>query len=103
MQLVYMHRKFHSKIYFQGFEKTFTDQNKRWIRLASLYPERIDYVEFYRNGVIFDIAYEEPYYTLHKTTWIQDGVELTGSDEEWRVEVHLHSGEIIEKFASVIM
>ena len=51
------------QFYLQGFEENNTTQNKRWIRLASLYPERIDYVEFFRNGQRFDIAFEEPYYT----------------------------------------
>ncbi len=58
------------QFYFQGFEKAYTYQGQRWIRLASLYPERIDYVEFFRNGELFDITFEEPYYSLHQTTWI---------------------------------
>ena len=86
---------------FQGFEQHFTYQNKRWIRLASLYPERIDYVEFYRNGVLFDVAFEEPYYTLHRTTWIQDGVVITNLDEKWKAVVHLHSGDVIERTPSI--
>lgn len=35
------------QFYLQGLEKDMTYENKRWIRLASLYPEKIDYVEFF--------------------------------------------------------
>ena len=80
----------------QGFEENYTYENKRWIRLASLYPEKIDCVEFYRNGEFFDIAYEEPYYVNHKETWIQEGVEMTNI-EKWRAVIHLHSGEVLER------
>lgn len=85
------------QFYFQGFEASNTDQNKRWIRLASLYPERIDYVEYYRNGALFDMAFEEPYYPLHQTTWIQDGVTHSDQQEEWLALIYLHSGEVIER------
>jgi hypothetical protein len=80
-----------------GFEPDFTYMNKRWIRLASLYPEKIDFVDFYRNGALFDTAYEQPFYVLHRTTWFQDGVEVTYTDDEWTAVIHLHSGEIIER------
>jgi hypothetical protein len=89
------------QFYFQGFEARNTDQNQRWFRLASLYPERIDYVEYFRNGEFFDVAFEEPYYPLHKTTWIQDGVTLSGKQEAWKAVAHLHSGDVIERTAMV--
>ena len=87
---------FEAQFYLQGFEEANTYQNKRWIRLASLYPEKIDYVEFYRNGRFYDIAYEEPYYINHRQTWIQQGVEMTDT-ERWRAVIHLHSGDILER------
>ena len=87
---------FEAQFYLQGFEENYTYENKRWIRLASLYPEKIDCVEFYRNGEFFDIAYEEPYYVNHKETWIQEGVEMTNI-EKWRAVIHLHSGEVLER------
>jgi len=87
---------FEEQFYLQGFEEANTYQNKRWIRLASLYPEKIDYVEFYRNGRFYDIAYEEPYYVNHQQTWIQQGVEMTDT-ERWKAVIHLHSEDILEK------
>lgn len=89
------------QFYLQGLEVTNTYQNQRWIRLASLYPERIDTVEFYRNGEFFAIAFEEPYYPLHETTWIQKGVTVTGQREEWLARAHLHSGDVIERIAEI--
>ena len=88
---------FDEQFYLQGFEKHATYHGKRWIRLASLYPEHIMFVKFYRNGKLFDIAYEEPFYTQHRTTWIQESVELSGDVEEWKSFIHLHSGKVLEK------
>jgi hypothetical protein len=85
------------QFYLQGFETSCTYHNKRWIRLASLYPERIDYVEFFRDGELFDLAFEEPYYTLHRTTWIQEGVPDIEPYQKWRAVIHLHSGEVLVK------
>lgn len=89
------------QFYLQGLEPPNTYQNQRWIRLASLYPERIDTVEFYRNGELFDVAFEEPYYPLHETTWIQKGVTVAGQREEWLARAYLHSGDVIERTAEI--
>ena len=87
---------FEEQFHLQGFEKNSIYQNKRWIRLASLYPEKINYVEFYKNGQFYDIAYEEPYYVNHRQTWIQEGVGVRTGDN-WKVLVHLHDGKVLEK------
>ena len=52
---------FEEQYYLQGFEPEMTVDKKRWIRLASLYPESINYVEFYKNGKLVDIAYMSRY------------------------------------------
>lgn len=87
------------QFYLQGFEPNVTYQGQRWPRLASLYPERIDTVTYFRNGEFFDIAFEEPYYPLYQTTWIQDGIPMGNQPETWRAEIHLHNGEVIERTA----
>ncbi|MDF1514059.1 MAG: cellulase family glycosylhydrolase [Anaerolineae bacterium] len=87
--------------YLQGLEPNTSTQGKRWIRLASLYPEHIDMVEFYRNGELFDIAFEEPFYTLHRQTWIQEGIEICNKKENWHAVAYLHSGKVVEKTAVV--
>lgn len=88
--------------YLQGFEPLITVDNKRWIRLASLYPESINYVEFYRNGQLLDIAYDEPFMVNYESTWIQGPCYITPEDKEWKARVFLRSGEIIEKTKTFI-
>ncbi|TFH05749.1 MAG: hypothetical protein E4H09_01490 [Spirochaetales bacterium] len=89
------------QFYFQGFEQELSYQGKRWIRLAALYPERIDSVKFYRNGEFVDMAFEEPFYIFHHDTWSQGGVAVTGAREEWTAAITMHSGETIERHAVV--
>jgi len=87
--------------YLQGFEPHVTLDNKRWIRLASLNPETIDYVEFFRNGELVDIAYNEPFMILNDTTWIQEGWVMGPDDKEWRAVIHLAGGGIVERTVEV--
>ncbi|TDF91137.1 hypothetical protein [Paenibacillus piri] len=83
--------------YLQGFEPLITIENKRWIRLASLYPETVNYVEFYRNGILIDTAYNEPFMIQNETTWIQQPWIMTSEDKEWTAKVFLADGRIIER------
>ena len=85
------------QFYLQGFEPHITVDNKRWIRLASLYPERINYVEFFRNGQRVDYAYNEPFMILNDTTWIQHAWTVDADDKEWKAIIHLADGHIVEK------
>lgn len=75
-----------SLTYLQGLEAHMTVDDKRWIRLASLYPETIDYVEFYYDGKLYERAYDEPFMVNFKWNWLQFAVE--GTDPElWSVKV----------------
>ena len=87
--------------YLQGLEPGWEDNGQRWIRLASLYPENINYVDFYRNGELFYTAYDELFSINFITNWRQGGVEVRPDDKEWRAEIHLRNGEVIERTASV--
>lgn len=84
------------KYYFQGFKPDTVLGNKRWIRLASLYPETINYVEFYKNGKLYDISYEEPFMVNYRTTWIQMPVKAEPGDE-WKAKIFLTDGKVIER------
>ena len=88
---------FEEQYYLQGFEPLIIVDNKRWIRLASLYPESINYVEFYRNGGLVDIAYDEPYMVNNESSWIQGPSIITDEDKEWKAKIFLRDGSIIEK------
>jgi len=86
---------FEEQYYFQGFEKNMAVGNRRWLRVASEFPETIDKVCFYRNGELLYIAYDEPFFLYYQTTWMQESVEVLPGDE-WRAEVHLRTGEVLD-------
>ena len=88
---------FEDQYYLQGFEPNMTVNNKRWIRLASLYPETIDYVEFYRNGKLVDIAYDEPFMVNYVWNWYQEPCIISDDDKVWEAKVYLRDGRIVIK------
>ena len=63
--------------------------NARFIRLAALYPEQIDYVEFYRNGELYDTAYDEVYMVHAVVNYYQLPVMNVQDGEIWRAVIHL--------------
>ncbi len=83
--------------YLQGLEPHWEYQGQRWLRLASLYPETISYVDFYRNGKFYDTAYDEPFSLHFQTNWRQGGIDVRGDDREWKAVIHLGDREVIEK------
>ncbi len=83
--------------YLQGLEPNWTYQGQRWLRLASLYPETISYVDFYRNGKYYDTAYDEPFSLHFQTNWRQGGIDVRDDDREWKAVIHCGDGQVIEK------
>lgn len=83
--------------YLQGLEPEMEVDGKRWIRLASLYPEKINYVDFYRNGELIFTAYDEPFTVYYKWNWLQEAWKVQPDDREWKAVIHLRNGEVIEK------
>lgn len=90
-----------AQYYLQGLEPDWTYEGKRWIRLASLYPEKVDRVDFYRNGKLVYTSYDEPFPVYYRTTWMQGGWEVQPDDREWRAVAHLGDGSQIEKTVQV--
>ena len=88
---------FEDQFYLQGLEKEMIVDDKRWIRLASLYPETINYVEFFRNGELYEIAYDDPFTINFIYNWVHMPVIGIQSGEEWRAVVTLTDGRKIEK------
>jgi hypothetical protein len=89
---------FEEQFYLQGLEPNTDWNGQRWIRLASLYPERIDHVDFYCNDKWIDRAYGEPFLMFNRTTWLQDPWTVRPQDR-WKAVVHLTDGQTIEKSA----
>jgi len=88
---------YEDRFYLQGLEPCMTAGGKRWIRLASLHPERIDFVRFYRNGKLFYTAYDEPFSVHYLANWRQEPVLMEEDDREWTAEVFLRDGTIVVK------
>jgi hypothetical protein len=82
---------------FQGFEPRVTWQGKRWLRVASEYPESIGFVEFLHDGRPVDVAYDEPFFLNYRTTWIADPVDVASSRGRWIARIHLRDGSVLER------
>ncbi|MGA1200002.1 MAG: hypothetical protein ACO36I_26190, partial [Candidatus Latescibacterota bacterium] len=64
---------------------------------ASLYPETINYVDFYRDGKLVYTSYDDPYSIYFQTNWRQGAVDVSAGDGEWKAFIHLTDGIVIEK------
>jgi hypothetical protein len=86
-----------AQYYLQGLEPNKIQDGKRWIRLTALYPEKIDTVEYFRNGKPMGIAYEEPFYPDYVETWIQKPIFMQSDDREFMARIRQFDGKVIEK------
>ena len=80
--------------FLQGLEHSQDWNGLRWIRLACLYPEEIDYVEFFKNGSYIFTAYDEPFVVNAVSNWDQKGVDSLPGDE-WTAIIHT-GGKTVE-------
>jgi hypothetical protein len=89
------------QFYLQGLEPNTKWQKKRWIRLAAEFPEKINYVDFYRNNKFMYRSYDEPYFMYRETTWIQKPWKIRKDDKNWTAEVVLIDGTTVVKSVEV--
>ena len=91
------------QFYLQGLESHMTYDGKRWIRLASLYPEKILCVAFYRNGEFVGKAWDDPFMLNSVgSNWLQMAFpEEIKTGETWKAVITLVTGETVEKTATV--
>lgn len=85
------------QFYLQGLEKNEEWEGKRWIRLASICPEKISQVRFYRNEELVHRAYDDPFSIHFLFNWIQKPFEGIVSGERWKAVVMLTDGTEITK------
>ena len=85
--------------YLQGLEPNWAYKGQRWIRLASLYPETISYVDFYRDGELYYTSYDESFPVNFQSNWRYGGVDIGNDDQQWKAVVHLANGEVLERAA----
>lgn len=88
--------------YLQGLEAEMVYQGKRFIRLASLYPETVDFVEFYRNGELYERVYDDPFTINYIENWWQGPVLGVERGEAWKAVVYLRDGKTVEKSILVV-
>jgi hypothetical protein len=88
---------FEEQYYLQGLEPQMTDHGQRWLRLASLYPETIDSVDYYLSGSLVYTAYDEPFSVNFHSNWRQGGWQTSEDDRQWKAVIHLRNGEIVER------
>jgi len=88
---------FEEQFYLQGFEPEKKYEGKRWPRVASLYPEKIDYVDFYLDGDLIYTVYDPPHTLYYQKTWKQEEIKFKPENEEFKAVIHLRNGGIIEK------
>ena len=85
--------------YLQGLEPDWSYEGQRWIRLASLFPETISYVDFYRDGDLYYTSYDESFPINFQSNWRYGGVDIGNDEHEWKAVVHLANGEVLERTA----
>lgn len=85
------------QFYLQGLESNTSWQGKRWIRLSAEYPEKINYVDFFRNREFVYRSYDEPFFLYRQTSWIQGPWIVDKEDKIWTAEVVLNDGTTVVK------
>lgn len=75
-----------------GEEQELFGDGLRCFRLASEFPETIDFVRYYYNGELAYVSYDEPFFFDTEETWLGRSFAM-GSGDEIVAEVHLVNGE----------
>lgn len=83
-----------------GLEPNMAYEGQRYVRLASLYPENINFVEFFRNSELYYVSYDEPFPVHYLSNWRQGGVESNVGDV-WKAVIHMRDGSTLEREETV--
>lgn len=81
----------------QGLGAHETTDGKVWPRLASLYPETINYVDFYLNDEWIDRCYDSPFTLYFHSNWLQ--FPWAGAGGAWRAVAALRDGSSVVRTA----
>ena len=74
---------------------------RRWLRLASLYPETIERVEFFCNDEAVYANYDEPFSLFFQSNWRQGPWHVRPQDRVWRADAYLRDGSLVQKTVQV--
>lgn len=83
-----------NEFYLQGFEPEYHINGKRYIRLSSLYPEQIHYVEFYEDKKLLYTSFAEPFMLYSLTTWEQKPYVIPKEAVEFTAKIYLLDGNV---------
>lgn len=86
-----------NEFYLQGFEPEYHINGNRYIKLASLYPEEIDHVDFYQDETLLYTSFAEPFMLYSLTTWEQEPYRIPKDAREFTARIYLHDGSVISK------
>ena len=90
-----------NKYYLQGLEKNSDIDGRYYVRVASLYPRRIDHVDFYEDSRLLCTSFDEPFLMYSLTTWEQKPYIPSEGAKEFKAVVTDSEGrkeELIHKF-----
>ena len=96
-QMIYGREEVENEFYLQGFEPDCHIDGRRYIKLASLYPEKINYVEFYENNRLLYTSFDEPFMLYALNTWEQRPYRVSKDAQSFTAVIYLHSGQVVER------
>lgn len=86
------------QIVLTGLESHEILDGKCWPRVASLYPEKIDFVDFYRDNEYLGRCYDDPFTLGFIANWLQmPCMKATG---DWEAVIHMRDGSVIKRTVS---
>jgi len=74
-------------------------RQRRWPTLAALRPERVDRVDFYRDGVWVETCYDDPFAVGWRSNWYHEGHLAEPGRHAWRAEAFLRDGSAVVREA----
>lgn len=82
--------------YLQGLEPRSDIRGGYYVKTASLYPEKIDYVEYFEDDRLLYTVFDEPFFLYAISTWEQEPYFPGKQASVFRAVVHLPSnGQIV--------
>ncbi|WP_093988096.1 hypothetical protein [Massiliimalia timonensis] len=96
-QMIYGREEVENEFYLQGFEPDCHIDGRRYIKLASLYPEKINYVEFYENDRLLYTSFDEPFMLYALNTLEQRPYRVSKDAQSFTAVIYLHSGQVVER------
>ena len=81
--------------YIDGSEPLDEFAGNRFISLACLYPEKVEHVEYWVNGVLASRSYDDPFFMVYEQNWLCGPYHFNSGDE-LVAKVFLHDGSVKE-------